>query len=459
MAIVIANVIGVGVFLKARVMTTALGDPGWVMAAWVAAGLLSLAGALTYAELSAMMPKAGGEFAFLSKGYGRLWGFLFGWTQMLVAKTGSQAAAAVAFGIFLNDLYGGSLSRNVASLPGLHGPVEITLIQVVALGLILSVTLMNLASVAASGRLATLLAGIKLLLILFVSIGAFALGDGSWTHFQETNPSAIVTPQVSFASGFAAAMLAALWAYDGWNSATMVAGEVAHPQRNLPRALIGGTLGVMALYLLVNAAYFYVLTPAEVAGIPAHSSVAKEVVTRFMGAGAAALMTLALLASSLGTIHTSVLTGARVPYAMAREGLWARYFGVVSVGSAIPRRALIFQGLWAAGLALSGSFDNLTDYVVFSSWIFYGMAGATVFILRRREPATQRPYRVWGYPWVPAAFLLTIVWLMFQTLKDGATSALVGLGIVASGVPVYWCFFRKPPSDLPPEEPPLIPPI
>lgn len=457
-AIVVANVIGTGVFLKARVMTTALGSPGWVMAAWVAAGLLSLAGALTYAELAAMMPETGGEFAYLNRGYGRLWGFLFGWTQVLVAKTGSQASAAVGFGIFLNSLVGGGLKAVVASTSVFGWRIEITQLQLVAVGVIALVTLLNMASVQFSGRVATVLAACKLLLILTVGLGAFFLAQGSWANFDLVKESGAGqgvaeaarhgSVSYSFASGFAAAMLAALWAYDGWNTVTLVAGEVAQPRRNLPLALIGGSLAIVLLYLLANAAYFYVLTPTEIAQVPAGSSVALAATERFLGAAAAGLLTAGLLASSLGTLHTSVMSGARVSYAMACQGLFWSRLGKVSPRTAVPVRALAFQGLWASLLALSGSFDVLTDYVVFGSWIFYGMAGAVVIILRRREPQADRPYRVWGYPWVPGIFLLTTGWLLFQTLKDGAVSALIGLALMATGLPVYWLLNRKPTGPL-----------
>jgi len=446
-AIVVANVIGTGVFLKARVMTEALGSPGWVMAAWVAAGLLSLAGALTYAELAAMMPHTGGEFAYLNRGCGRLWGFLFGWTQILVAKTGSQASAAVGFGIFLNDFCGEGLKHAAASFSAFGWRIEITWLQVVAVGVIAFVTVLNMASIQSGGRIASALALTKLALILVVGLGAFLLSDGTWSHFGMTAGAETGKAAPSFATGFAAAMLAALWAYDGWNSVTLVSGEVTNPRRNLPLALIGGSLAIMALYLLANAAYFYVLTPSEIVRVPAESSVARECATRFLGAGAAALMTAGLLASSLGTLHTSVMGGARLPYAMAREGMFWKFFGKVSPHTAVPVRALVFQGVWASLLALSGSFDRLTDYVVFGSWIFYGMAGAMVFVLRRREPDADRPCRAWGYPVVPGLFLATTLWLLVQTLRDGAASALIGLGIIAAGIPVYALLSRKSASS------------
>ncbi len=441
-AIVIANVIGTGVFLKARAMTDALGSPGWVMAAWGAAGLLSLAGTLTYAQLAVVMPHTGGEFSYLNRGYGRLWGFLFGWTQILVAKTGSQASAAVGFGIFLNDFCGQRLKQAACTMDLPWGRWEITWLQVSAVGLIALVTLLNAATIQSGGRIAAVLALTKIGLVLVVALGAFFLSDGDWGHFGMSAP-ATDTGRPPFAAGFAAAMLAALWAYDGWNSVTLVAGEVAHPQRNLPRALIGGILVVMALYLTVNAAYFFVLTPAEVASVPQESSVAREAASRFLGAGAAALMTAGLLASSLGTLHTSIMGGARIPYAMAREGLFWRWFGGVSPRTAVPVRALAFQGVWASLLALSGSFDKLTDYVVFGSWIFYGMAGSVFFVLRRKAMQTAGAPRIRCSPVIPAVFLASTLWLLVQTLLSGTASALAGLGIIAAGIPVYAFITRK----------------
>lgn len=454
-SIVIGNVIGTGVFLKARVMTCNVGTPGMVITVWVVAGILSLAGALTYAELAAMMPRAGGEYVFMREAYGPRWGFLYGWMQIFIAKTGSQASVAVAFAIFLNNLTGNALGTPFFSLNLRGKQFDFGYLQLIALGLIAIFTLVNCATVVVSGRIATVLTGVKIALVLGIGIGAFVLASGDWSHFSLANVGGLcegVSPGTMFGvAGFSAAMLGALWGYDGWNNLTLVAGEVKDPQRNIPRALIGGMLLIILLYVFVNIAYFYVLTPTEIASVPKASSVASEVAKSFLGPAAIALIAASLMASSIGTLHTSILTGARVPYAMSRDRLFFPRLARLSPRTHVPIGALVVQGIWAGILTLSGSFDALTDYVIFGSWIFYGLTTASVFIFRRKMPNAERPYKAWGYPVVPVLFLLVTGFLLFTTLlpdpaaglKGINLNALIGLGLIASGLPVYWYLSRR----------------
>src|SRR5437762_3060205 len=372
-SIVVGSVIGTGIFLKTRVMMCNVETPWLVIIAWIAAGFLSLAGALTYAELAAMMPRAGGEYVFIREGYGRPLAFLYGWTQFAVAYTGSQAAKGVSFAIFLNILAGGACEG-----------VEAT----------------------ARGGLA----------------------------------------------GFGAAMLGALWAYDGWSNVTIVAGEVKRPQRNLPLALIGGILIVAALYIFANFAYLYVLSPVEVASVSKASSVATEVARKFLGPSAVGVIAMAMMISTLGSLHTGTLSGARISYAMAKDGLFFRPLARLSGRTRVPVNALILQCVWSCVLALSGSFDTLTDYVIFAAWIFYALNTASVFIFRRRMPHADRPYRTLGYPALPILFLLAAGWLIFNTLMATPKQAPIGLGIIALGLPIYFYWARKNPVSY--HEPP-----
>lgn len=447
-SIILGNVIGTGVFLKARVMTCNVGSPIWVIVAWVAAGILSLAGALTYAELSAMKPEAGGEYVFLRDAYGRVWSFLYGWMQIFIAKTGSQAAVAVAFAVFLNDFLGGALKQTIFTTNIFGYNYELTSLQVIAVMMIVIVTTINCASVSVSGQLATYFTVIKIALILLVGFGAFLLADGNFAHFAQSNSggtcesvAASVTYGVagySFAAGFGAAMLGALWGYDGWNNLTLIAGEVKNPQRNIPIALVGGTSLIIVLYVFVNIAYFYVLDPTQIASVSKDSSVAREVAIRFLGAGAVILMTAGLMGSSIGTLHTSILTGARVPYAMAQDGLMFQSLGRLSAGTRVPIGALVVQGIWACLLALSGSFDTLTDYVIFGSWLFYALVTASVFVFRRKFPDAERPYKAFGYPIVPVIFLLVAGWLLINTMLTNPFQAFAGIGLIVIGLPVYY---------------------
>lgn len=461
-SIIIGNVIGTGVFLKARVMTCNVGDPTWVMIAWIAAGLLSLAGALTYAELAAMKPEAGGEFVYLRDAYGRFWSFLYGWMVMLIAKPGAQASVAVVFAIGLNDFLDGSLKKTIFSANVLGYDYELTSLQVVAVMMIVIFTTINCASVSLGGRIASALTSVKILLIAFVGVGAFLwVTGGSFSNFGLAESggacegvSSVVragSVDYSFMAGFGAAMLGALWGYDGWNNLALVAGEVKKPGRNLPLALIGGTVVIIACYLFVHVAYFYVLDPTAVASVSKDSSVAREVVSRFFGGDvttfatgfAVALFAVGLMLSSVGTLHTSIMTGARVPYAMATEGLMFKALGTLSSETRVPVVALLVQGFWAAVLAFSGSFDTLTDYVIFGSWIFYALATSSVFVFRSKFPDAERPYKAFGYPVVPALFLIVAGWLLVNTLMTAPTQAFAGIILILSGVPIYFYLSKR----------------
>ena len=442
----IGDVIGTGVFLKARVMTCNVGTPGLVLTVWVVAGLLSLAGALTYAELSVMMPRAGGEYVFIRQAYGQLMGFLYGWTRFFVASTGGIAGLAAGFAIFVNVLSGGALQAHELTVDLLGYHAILTSQAGIAIAAIVLVTVLNCTTIAVSGRIASLLTVFKIALVLAIGLGAMLLADGSWGHLGLSNDGGacegVAAAARGGAAGFGAAMLGALWAYNGWNEVTYVAEEVKHPQRNLPLALIGGLGVIVTLYVFVNVAYFYVLTPTEVAGVPASSAVATEVITRVLGAGAGTAMAGVLAISIFGALQISSLVCARIPYAMARDGMFFSGLGRVSPRTHVPIRALVVQGMWAVVLVLSGSYDTLTDYAIFSVLIFVALGTASVFILRRQQPDADRPYRTWGYPVVPAAFLLVTGWLLINTLLTTPGRAAAGLALMAMGLPFYWYWSR-----------------
>ena len=438
----VGNIIGTGVFLKARVMTCNVGSPAKALIVWVVAGLLAMAGALTYAELLAMKPRAAGEYGIVRDAYGRPLGFIYGWTQFLIARTASAAALAVGFAIFLNDLLGGALKHPYFeyTLPGGH-VLSFGRLQLVALSAIIVTTIINCAAVRVSGGVAAVLTGAKIVVLIGVGFGAFFYSAGDWGSLSMANAGgacegvAITTGGIA---GFAAAMIGALWAYDGWNNVTFLAGEVKNPGRNLPLALIGGGLVVMALYLFVNLSYYHVMTPTEVANVAASSSVAAEVVRRLLGAFAVTLMAAAMMTSSFGALHASVLATARIPYALAKDGLVVKSLARVSPRTHVPVRSLLVQGIWACLIALSGSYDTLTDYAIFALTLFYALVAASIFIFRRREPDAERPYRTWGYPVVPILFLIVSTWLIFETIRSNPGRSGIGLFLILLGVPVYW---------------------
>jgi basic amino acid/polyamine antiporter, APA family len=434
-AILVTNVIGSGVFVKARVMTCNVGTPGLVLAAYALAGVFTIAGALTYAELSAMMPRAGGHYNFIGAAFGRVWAFLYGWMQTFIDGAAGFAAIAIVFVIFFNDLLGGVMS-----------PGQATLATVATLAV---VTALNLGSVHANGQIATLVTALKIGLVALIGLGAFLAGDGSWGYFGATAAGSACSDVASTArfgiGGFSAAVVGALWSYNGWSAVSFVAEEVDSPGRTLPRALIGGTVLVLLLYVLVNAAFFYVLGPLAVADLPESASVGSAVVVKLLGAGAASLLVAGMMLSTFGALHASLLSVARVTFAMARDGLLPGALAEVSPRSHVPRNAILLLGASAAVFALGGGFDLLTDLIVFMLLLFNGMAVAAVYVLRRRLPDAPRPYRVWGYPLVPAIFLAATAFLMLNTLVATPGRALAGLGIVALGLPVYWFFARRLP--------------
>jgi APA family basic amino acid/polyamine antiporter len=441
MAVNVANMIGTGVFLKTRVMTCNVGSARLVLVVWAAAGLLSLAGTFSYAEIAAMMPEAGGEYVYLRRAYGRIVGFLYGWMAFAVARAGSQAAIAVGLAIFTNVALGGVLQRwHLGPLSGL---------TLVALTAIWSVALINCASVAAGGRTALALTVAKVALVLGVGVSAFLFAAGDWSHLTQSGLGGTCEGVASSArggiAGFGAAMLGALWAYDGWQNVAPLAGEIRDPQRNLPRAFVGGTLVVAALYLFVNVAYYFALTPLTIASVAQSSSVATEVLKGFLGPLAVSLMAVALMVSSFGALHASVLANSRIPFAMARDGLFFRGLARLSPRSNVPARAILAQAAWASVLALSGSYDALTDSVIFVSWLFYGLTTASLFVFRKSLPDAPRPYRAFGYPMIPLIFLLVTAALLVNTFVAAPRQAFEGVAVLLAGLPFYWYWSRHAP--------------
>jgi APA family basic amino acid/polyamine antiporter len=438
-AVNVANMIGTGVFLKTRVMTCNVGSAKTVLLVWIAAGLLSLAGTFSYSEIAAMMPEAGGDYVYLRRAYGRMVGFLFGWMSFAVAKAGSQAALAVGLAIFMNVALGGLLQH--WRLFGVSG------LTLVALGAIWTVALINCASVSAGGRMALGLTIAKVGLVLGVGVGAFLLAPGAWSHLAGSAAAGTCEGVAASArggiAGFGAAMLGALWAYDGWNNVAPLAGEIRDPQRNLPRAFVGGMLVVAFLYVFVNLAYFYVLTPEQIASVSTNSSVATEVLRRYLGPAAVSLTAVALMISSFGSLHSSVLANSRVPFAMARDGLFFRGLAHLSARSNVPARAILAQAAWASVLAVSGSYDTLTDSVIFASWMFYGLSTASLFVFRRSMPDAPRPYRALGYPLVPAVFVLVTAALLVNTFIAAPRQAFQGVAVLLAGLPLYWYWSRR----------------
>jgi APA family basic amino acid/polyamine antiporter len=436
-AIVVGTVIGSGIFLVPSSMVKSVGSPVMVFAVWIFGGLLSLFGALSYAELAAALPQAGGEYVYLREAYGPLWGFLYGWTQMWVAKSGSIATLATGFFIYLAN-FRPELEHTwlIVPLPiGEAGqPLEIRYGQVLAMGVIAVLALINYFGVRVGGDVQVLFTLVKVALIAAIILIGLGSGAGSGANYQSS------TPAPGGITGFFAALIAALWAYDGWNNVSMVAGEVRNPQKNLPRALIVGTLAVIAIYLLTNLAYFYVMPASAVAST---DRVAGEMMRRILGPRGAGAVSIAAMISIFAALNGSILSGARVPFAMARDGLFFRRVGFVHPGHRTPSVSILVLTGWAALLVLSGRYDQLYTYVIFASVILYGMATASVIVLRFKRPEMPRPYRTLGYPLVPILFVLGIACLVISTLWHSPRESLMGLVLIALGLPFYFYWKRR----------------
>jgi basic amino acid/polyamine antiporter, APA family len=439
-AIVIGTVIGSGIFIVPNSMVRNVGTPGMVFVVWIVGGLMSLSGALSYAELSAAMPGAGGEYVYLRAAYGPLWSFIYGWTQMWVAKSGSIATLATAFGLYLSNFWP-ALRLKAGEIPiplgPDGGPLDVTVGQILGMALILALGGLNYFGVKVGGDVQVVFTLCKVGLIAGVIAVGLAMGHGSISNFQSVTP---VTAANGAVAAFFAARVGAVWAYDGWNNVTMVASEIQEPQRNLPRALINGVLAVMAIYLLANVAYFYVLPAKEVA---ASDLVAADMMRKIFGDPGAKVVSLAAMISIFAALNGSILTGSRVPYAMAADGLFFRPMAKVDPHFRTPGISILGLSAWSAILVLSGRYDQLFTYVIFASWILYGMTTAAVLVLRWKRPEMERPYRTFGYPVIPIVFVLSALGLVISTLFNSPRESLLGLVLVLLGLPFYYYWSRR----------------
>ncbi len=421
-----ATMINVGTMIASAIFivpsTVLLYTPTTSLAllAWVIGGVISLLGALSIAELSAAMPDAGGQYAYLSRAYGPLWGFLYGWSGFAVINSASIAAIAVGFATYI----------------AFFTPLGAIGVKLVAIGSIAVLTLINCLGLRLGATIQNIFTLIKMGTLAAVVMAAFVLRGGSVAHFEPvfapTSLSATLGP-------FGLALVAILWAYDGWIEITYVGSEVKDPERNLPRSIVLSVGLVMALFVLVNVAYIYLLSPARVAQ---SSLVASDAVQVVLGTAGAGVVAVAILLSTLGANNGIVLTSARIPYAMAKTGLFFKWAARVHPRFRTPVAALIAESAIAVALTFTGTYDQLATYVVFVSWLFYAMSAGAVIRLRQTAPDLPRPYRAWGYPWTPIIFVAFSLWLVFNTIAEAPRDAAIGTGIVAMGLPLYWWFKR-----------------
>jgi APA family basic amino acid/polyamine antiporter len=447
-AIVVGTMIGTGIFLKPAEMAREGRFVSVVFAAWIVGAILSLFGALSFAELGAAIPEAGGEYAYLRRAFGPVWGFLFGWMHSIVGRPSSMssiAAGLARFAGFLLPAVATPIFTVHIAIPGLtqwFTPYDFvfTWAQPFAVAWLLIMTGVNYLGVRLGGAVQVFLTVIKIISVVVV-IGVAFFSATPATH--AANPVWPATLDAGVFGAFLAALAAALWAYDGWEDLNLVGSEVQDPQRNFPRALVGGVSLVAVIYLLFSAACLKVLPFGEVAK---SSHIASDVVAQVAGRGAAAWITVAMVISAIGSMNSSVLSGARVPYAMARDGIFFRIADGIHPKYRTPGRALIFQGVLASLMALTGTFEELTNLFIFAGWIFYGLAVVALFRLRRSEPDMPRPYRCWGYPWVPGLFVAGALALTINIWIERPGRSSLGLLLILAGLPFYRWWTRRAPA-------------
>lgn len=440
-AVVVGTIIGSGIFLVPAEMMQAVGSARLVYLAWMVGGLLSFFGALTYAELGAMKPQAGGEYVYVRDAYGPLAGFLYSWTTFLISKPASIATITTGLVRILGTFSIFSFFPAVIFSQNLypHGSsghtFTITYGQLVAVGATILISCLNYVGVRRAGEFQFVFTLLKVAIILGIVAVGFSYHGGTWANFATEFSGA-----KGGIAGFFAALVAALWAYDGWNDLNMVAGEIRNPQRNIPLALIWGVATVGALYVLVNAAVQYVLPASAVA---VSQRPASDAVALVLGSAGAGLVSAGMAISMLVTLNGSIMSGARVPFAVARDGYFFEAIAEVHPRFRTPSIAIIVQcGLAIILLLLGGSFRQFFSLAIFAEWLFYMITGSTVFVFRRRDPQAERPYRVWGYPVVPTVFIIVSAALLYYTFTDNLKSSVAGCLVILAGVPVFYLFAR-----------------
>lgn len=454
--IVVGAVIGSGIFKKPALMAGQLGSSEWLIAVWVITGIVTLFGALTNAEVAGMISATGGQYVFFQKMYGRLVAYLYGWGSFAVIQTGSIAAIAYICAQYLGYFIPMAHLAPAQEQWAIHIPSigDIFLladigVKLTTVATIVLLTGVNYLGVLFGGRVQSLFTVLKVAAI-FVLIGfSFAHGGGSVAHFAQSIPSSTVG-SIGLLGAIIAAMSGAFWAYDGWNNITYIAGEIRNPQRNIPLALVTGTVVVIVTYVLINCAYLYVLPLDQMAQ---SSLVAADVARVAMGPWGGAFVALAVIISTFGTTNGTILVSARLYFAMAQDKLFFKRVGTINPRTLTPSASLFMQCVWASVLVMTGTFDTLTDMLIFVSWIFYALGAFGVFILRRKMPEAPRPYKVWGYPYVPAIFVVFamtyVVWTLTDDIRNfnaGTTTiinSVAGLALLAPGVPLYYWYERR----------------
>jgi basic amino acid/polyamine antiporter, APA family len=441
---VVANIIGSGVYKKIAPMAAELHSSAWILIAWVVGGIITLFGALSNAEVAGLLADTGGEFVYFKKIYNRFFAFLYGWSLFTVIQTATIASLAYVFAQSLNSIVPipevfPSLQQ--VTIGGVFFPFQGFGVKLIAILLILFLTSVNISGLKTGAGVSR-----AIMMLVFTGLGVIVVfGLGSVrklpTDFMEI--STITNGTVTLSS-FYTAMLAAFWAYQGWVSVGFIGGEVKNPRSNIPKGIVLGVFVVIIIYLLVNVTYLTLLSIPQLEQIyqAGNQIAAVEAVRSFWGTGGVLFISLLILLTTLGCTNASILTGARPYYAMSNDRLFFSGIGKLNKAN-VPSNSLLWQGIWSSVLVLSGTFDQLTDMIIFAVFIFYGATSLGVFILRRKMPDAHRPYKVWGYPVVPAIFILFCIGLFVNTIVTRPREAAIGMTLILAGIPVYLWLQRK----------------
>jgi len=440
--IMMGIVLGAGIFITTGMMAEAIPSASLILIAWFIGGVITLAGALTYAELGASMPEAGGQYVYLRKAYGPLPGFLNGWILFVVYFSGGIAALAVAFAEYFGYFFPALsieniLFENTFNIFGLSIELSLSAGKLVGAVAILFPTIINIIGTGFGKIVQNILSTFKIAVIIAIIVLGFTIGKGTAVDFT-INPNALSFGNLL--SGFGIALIAVFWTFDGWNNISFVAGEIKNPGKNIPRTLIFGTLFVTVLYILINYIYLYALPVDELAGLV---RVAEKSTTVLFGGTTAAIISAAVIISTFGSINGSIITGPRIMYAMAKDGLFFKSAARIHPRFKTPASSVVIQGIWAIILVFSGTFEQLLTYMIFVSIIFWILASTSVFSLRKKFPDMPRPYKTWGYPYVPVLFIIASFIIMINTLIEKPVESIAGIIITLIGVPVYYYWKRK----------------
>ena len=431
---VIGIVIGSGIFMTTGLMAEALPSASFILIAWALGGVVMLAGALTYAELGAAMPKAGGQYVYLREAYGPLPAFLFGWVAFIAYLTGTNAAIAVAIAEHMGSFFPTLSPGNIILDLGFY---NLSSGQLLALSIIFGLSLVNYLGVVLGKWVQNVLTILKIgSILVFALVGLFVTTNVSIDY--NLNPTGMSFGQVLM--GMGVALIAVNWAVGGWDYVTLVSGEVKSPEKNLPRALMFGTLAIIFLYILINLAYLKSMPISQIAG---EVKIGEASARALFGNGIAGLFTVAVMLSMFGSLNGNILVGPRVTYAMAKDDLFFRQAADVHPKYRTPGNAIILQGIWAGILTLTGTFKELITLVVFVNFMLWIAASSTVFVLRKKQPDLHRPYKVWGYPWVPALFILFSLAVMVNTFFESPSQSLMGLALTFLGLPAYYYWNKR----------------